>query len=178
MLFPTTHPPPHMPRMPLPQNRPRPPPPPSVSDIHDQRGRRHVSEVQQQHRRASIMFDLAMGLLRLLEFMAVRQPSSLLDPATFNATRLLELLQFVLGHFTVGSDARRLTELLSQSQGAGAGPSGGGPLRGLERSGVLSDKVGAGEGEKGISVGKGQASCGLQGAGGGGGGWWGGWGEG
>lgn len=69
----------------------------------------------------------------------VLQPTQAFLSSAINRTRLRELLQFVLSHFTTGPDARRLNELLQTSQPAAAGTSsssgGGAPqppaVRGL-----------------------------------------------
>lgn len=42
--------------------------PPPVADLHDNRSRRHITEQQQQYRKAGIVFELVVGLLRLMEF--------------------------------------------------------------------------------------------------------------
>jgi len=51
-------------------------------------------------------------LLTLLCMWVCLQPSPALIGSEMNRTRLRELLQFVLLHFTNGPDARRLNELL------------------------------------------------------------------
>lgn len=56
----------------------------------------------------------------------VLQPTHAFLNSPVNRTRLRELLQFVLSHFTNGPDARRLNELLQASQPAAATSSSGG----------------------------------------------------
>ncbi|GIL47203.1 hypothetical protein Vafri_4076 [Volvox africanus] len=88
----------------------------TVADLHENRSRRHITEQQQQFRKAGIMFELVAGLLRLLEFATSNIPEAFLAAgphAVLNLNRLLEVVSFVLSHFTEGSDARRLTELLT-----------------------------------------------------------------
>ncbi|GLI58788.1 hypothetical protein VaNZ11_000546 [Volvox africanus] len=88
----------------------------TVADLHENRSRRHITEQQQQFRKAGIMFELVSELLRLLEFATNNIPEAFLAAgphAVLNLNRLLEVVSFVLSHFTEGSDARRLTELLT-----------------------------------------------------------------
>ncbi|KAG2499059.1 hypothetical protein HYH03_003244 [Edaphochlamys debaryana] len=97
----------------------------TVADLHENRSRRHITEQQQQYRKAGVLFELVGCLLRLLEFVACRVPGAMLgDGATpaLNLNRLLEVVSFVLSHFTEGSDARRLTELLTPAPADGSAP--------------------------------------------------------
>jgi hypothetical protein len=57
---------------------------------------------------------------------ACLQPTPAFLGSAVNRTRLRELLQFVLSHFTNGPDARRLNELLQTSQPVAATSSSGG----------------------------------------------------
>lgn len=46
----------------------------AAEEQQQQQQRRHVSDTQQQFRKAGIMFDLVTGLLRIMEFIAVHMP--------------------------------------------------------------------------------------------------------
>eukprot|EP00879_Flechtneria_rotunda_P003084 GHRR01003305.1.p1 GENE.GHRR01003305.1~~GHRR01003305.1.p1 ORF type:complete len:773 (+),score=310.18 GHRR01003305.1:253-2319(+) len=89
----------------------------AVGELHTLRGRRSILEAQNQYRRTGLMFELSVNFMRILEF-AVPTTAFLSSPV--NRTRLRELLQFVLSHFTTGPDSRRLNELLHASQPAAA----------------------------------------------------------
>jgi hypothetical protein len=56
----------------------------------------------------------------------VLQPTHAFMSSAVNRTRLRELLQFALSHFTNGPDAHRLNELLQASQTPAVNSSGGG----------------------------------------------------
>eukprot|EP00798_Chlamydomonas_sp_ICE-L_P016755 gene16754-23029_t len=72
----------------------------AVSDLHKHRlaassrgssiSRRHASDEQQQQRKAAVMFDLTVGLLRLLEYTALNSPKEFLEPGAIELTRLME----------------------------------------------------------------------------------------
>jgi hypothetical protein len=58
------------------------------------------------------------------------QPTHAFMSGAVNRTRLRELLQFALSHFTNGPDAHRLNELLQAGQNPAASSSGGGAAGG------------------------------------------------
>ena len=66
------------------------------------------SDLTQQQRKCSIMFELSVNLLRLLEFVVRELPASFLgaeSSSVVNVDRLLETMSFVLQHTTVGPDS-------------------------------------------------------------------------
>ncbi|MEW5299631.1 MAG: hypothetical protein WDW36_002626 [Sanguina aurantia] len=117
----------------------------TVSELFESRnsGRRQMSEVQQQYRKAGDMVDACAGLLRLIEVVVLSMPDAFLQPPLLNFNKLLEVLTFVLSHFTVGADARKLQELLAPLPSPTSGASGSAlsSLVRLERD-MLAAKVG------------------------------------
>jgi hypothetical protein len=74
-------------------------------------------EAQASYSRLTHSFELATELLRLLEFAASCVPGAFLGPGAgvgLNVARLLEVLSFVLSHFTTGASARHLNALLQR----------------------------------------------------------------
>ena len=66
------------------------------------------SDLTQQQRKCSIMFELSVNLLRLLEFVVRELPASFLgaeSSSVVNVDRLLETMSFVLQHTTMGPDS-------------------------------------------------------------------------
>eukprot|EP00798_Chlamydomonas_sp_ICE-L_P017518 gene17518-23836_t len=113
----------------------------SIADLYDQHmsparssstSTRLATEEQQQQRKATVMFDLTVSLLRLLEYTALNSPEAFLEPGAIELTRLMELVPFILGHFTIGADAMRLTNILNHQQQN--------PASRLERN-ILADKI-------------------------------------
>lgn len=70
------------------------------------------------------------------------QPTKAFLGNKVNRTRLRELLQFVLSHFTNGPDARRLNELLQANQPAASSSGGGGNAAGAGDTGSRTSGAG------------------------------------
>jgi hypothetical protein len=68
----------------------------------------------------------------------VLQPTHAFMSSAVNRTRLRELLQFALSHFTNGPDAHRLNELLQASQTPAANSSGGGAAAAAGNAGAAA----------------------------------------
>eukprot|EP01114_Cavostelium_apophysatum_P005195 TRINITY_DN1593_c0_g1_i2.p1 TRINITY_DN1593_c0_g1~~TRINITY_DN1593_c0_g1_i2.p1 ORF type:complete len:489 (+),score=140.49 TRINITY_DN1593_c0_g1_i2:334-1800(+) len=71
----------------------------------------YVNEMQQIQRKTNVMFELSVSLLRMIEFITLEAPNAFLEQE-MNATRLSELLLFVLNRTTTGHDAKILESLL------------------------------------------------------------------
>eukprot|EP00898_Chlorokybus_atmophyticus_P004629 jgi/Chlat1/5167/Chrsp33S05151 len=78
----------------------------TMKEMQDAVHRRQAPDLQQQQRKCTIMFELSVNLERILEFFTKELPQAFLDGPELNATRLCELLVFVLNHTTSGPDAR------------------------------------------------------------------------
>ncbi|GMH38363.1 hypothetical protein BSKO_06247 [Bryopsis sp. KO-2023] len=73
-------------------------------------------DVVRLYRKASVLFNLSINLLRLLELVAWQMPSVFLSGSKLNLTRVVEVIGFVLSHVTVGSDARVFNNVLDAPQ--------------------------------------------------------------
>ncbi|KAL6745021.1 hypothetical protein V8C86DRAFT_2993153, partial [Haematococcus lacustris] len=94
-----------------------PPPPPArrAGSSAALQAHQALMDEHQSMRRALLMFDLVVRLLRLLEF-AVLRAGNAFGLGSMNLARLLELVPYVLGHFTCGPDARKLDAFLGQAR--------------------------------------------------------------
>jgi hypothetical protein len=120
-----------------------------VRDLQAQQpaGRQRQRQLQHHHRSAATLFGLSTTLLRLVDFLASRVPGAfLLAPAPgapaaaqqaavaadarasaqLQLQRLLEVLGFLLAHFTSGAQAKRMAAVLLDGHGQqDLGPSQG-----------------------------------------------------
>jgi hypothetical protein len=71
-----------------------------------------TSALPQAQRKATIMFDLAVSLLRLIEVITMEAPSTFLQNE-LNTTRLIELVLIVVSRTTTGSDSSTFDSVLS-----------------------------------------------------------------
>jgi len=92
----------------------------SIKEFHTALTRRAPSDFQQSQRKITVMFELSVNLLRVLEGMILEAPSIFLTNE-LNLTRLIELLLFVLNRTTAGTDAVLFNNILSQENLASLG---------------------------------------------------------
>ncbi|CAD7697383.1 unnamed protein product [Ostreobium quekettii] len=84
-----------------------------INDITHARGVvRGIAEVQRQYRKATVLFNLSINLLRMLELVTHQMPGVFLCGSKLNLTRLVEVVAFILSHVTTGSDARVFEKVL------------------------------------------------------------------
>jgi hypothetical protein len=85
---------------------------------------------------------LVLVVVPALPLSLLLQPSHAFMSSAVNRTRLRELLQFALSHFTNGPDAHRLNELLQASQTPAANSSGGGAAAAAGNAGAAAAAAG------------------------------------
>ncbi|QDZ23495.1 E3 ubiquitin-protein ligase [Chloropicon primus] len=85
----------------------------AMKEIHDSRSSHSSSaELQQQQRKCTIMFELSVNLLRLLEFIVRELPSTFLKGSSMNTDRLIETVSFILQHTTLGPDSKLFEQII------------------------------------------------------------------
>jgi Kip1 ubiquitination-promoting complex protein 1 len=84
----------------------------AMKEIQDSRGSFSSTELQQQQRKCTIMFELSVNLLRLLEFIVRELPLTFLKASSVNTTRLIETISFILQHTTLGPDSQLFEQII------------------------------------------------------------------
>lgn len=84
----------------------------AMKEIQDSRGRHSSTELQQQQRKCTIMFELSVNLLRLLEFIVRELPFTFLKDSSVNTDRLIETMSFILQHTTIGPDSKLFDQII------------------------------------------------------------------
>lgn len=69
-----------------------------------------------QPRKAAVLFNLSINLLRLLEFAASQIPTAFLTGSNLNIARSVEVVGYVLSHMTVGSDSAAFETVVQAPQ--------------------------------------------------------------
>lgn len=85
----------------------------SLKEIKEGARRRQLAEHHQQQRKCTIMFELSVNLLRILEFFSLVLPEVFVQGPGLNLTRLCELVRFVLVHTAAGPEGRSFEERVS-----------------------------------------------------------------
>jgi len=85
----------------------------SLKEIKEGARRRQLAEHHQQQRKCTIMFELSVNLLRILEFFSLVLPEVFIYGSGLNLTRLCELIRFVLVHTAAGPEGRSFEERVS-----------------------------------------------------------------
>jgi len=84
----------------------------AMKEIQDSRSAHSSTELQQQQRKCTIMFELSVNLLRLLEFIVRELPATFLKANSVNTTRLIETVSFILQHTTLGPDSQLFEQII------------------------------------------------------------------
>lgn len=74
------------------------------------------SLMMRQPGKASVLFNISVSLLRLLEMVTGQIPLAFLTGSKLNITRVMEVVGYVVSHTTLGPDAAAFDEILNAPQ--------------------------------------------------------------